>query len=112
MKIFSFIFVTVIPILIVVPVLSDEATHESPGLYVAKIVSDFAGKKIQQECGPIKDGRYIKVNTVECKDAVNSIRKKISPTLKDCQANLLPIDACIVVKGIDEALNKIFPSYV
>lgn len=81
--------------------------EDSSGLYIAKVISDFAGKEIQQACGELKDGEYEFAGSAKCQKKIIQIKLKIKPSLHDCSLNLLPLDVCDVIINVDEALDNI-----
>lgn len=85
------------------------ALNESPDIMVAKVVSDFAGKKVLVGCGPVMDGVYTGSDTQKCVTTVTEITQKLAETIADCKAKLLSKQACDIIEDTIKRVNSIAP---
>ena len=87
--------------------ISAQHLNDSPSLYVAKVVSDFAGKKIIEDCGKQVEGIHTKVSSKKCQDSIANIKDKIQPTVKDCELKLLPTQTCTIIYNVQKSLSDL-----
>lgn len=81
--------------------------EERADVYIAKVVSDFAGKQLLAECGPKVDGLYTNINKAACVEVANSLHIKMDGLLADCKDKLLSEQACVIIHNVEEAIKEL-----